>query len=175
MADSMIDPDPDTDSDVSLQEVIALSRITPTLDDELTYDPKVAELLLMTKHKFELKRINKRRKQLLSQHLPPAHPVQPSPQSTVLISCDGEKNMLPTTSVPQKPTTKSLISSAQHCPRCVSYEVKVHGLLQEIFVRDQLLLQQQELISVVSQQIQNNKQNNPQSTLEVDDYEVVTV
>ena len=59
LADSMLDPYPDTDSDVSLQEVIALSHITPTLDDELTYNPKVAKLLLLTKHKFELKRIKK--------------------------------------------------------------------------------------------------------------------
>ena len=54
--------DVEYDSDDSIQEVIALSLITSTLDATLTYDPKVASIIEDTRHRFRYRRMKKRAK-----------------------------------------------------------------------------------------------------------------
>ena len=52
--------DAEYDSDDSLHEFLALSRIIPTPDANLTYDPKIAFLLQQTRKKFQLRRKQKK-------------------------------------------------------------------------------------------------------------------
>ena len=52
--------DAESDSDDSLHEFLALSRIIPTPDANLTYDPKIAFLLQQTRKPFQLSRKQKK-------------------------------------------------------------------------------------------------------------------
>ena len=52
--------DAEYDSDDSLHEFLALSRIIPTPDAKLTYDPKIAFLLQQTRKQFQLRRKQKK-------------------------------------------------------------------------------------------------------------------
>ena len=52
--------DAEYDSDDSLHEFLALSRIIPTPDANLTYDPKIAFLLQQTRKQFQLRRKQKK-------------------------------------------------------------------------------------------------------------------